>query len=144
MLRGKWAPLSDSPQDKRTPGRRALLSGGVQVSFVVEVDVREASAASGNAYSVTGPATDDAWASSSAALDEATRLFQDLTNELLAATAVAASGDSPWGQVSTALLVGESSGVRRRALAVAAPSTSSLSAERAADSLLEQPDTKAY
>lgn len=104
------APASQVRRLGREPGRRLTTSSSsssrsvVRVKFAVSVDVREAAAASGEAYSIIGPASDDGWATSNRSLAVATALVEGMVAELLAATSVdaqrrlarlAAAGEEP-------------------------------------------------
>jgi hypothetical protein len=65
---------------------RSLDSGNVTILFTIEVNVNEASGASGKAYSIAGPSSDDEWASSNDTLALAIALVGDVTSALSNAT----------------------------------------------------------
>ena len=71
------------------------------VHFALSLDVRAVSAATGSAYAVSGPASDDAWLSSNASVAAALALIADLAADLSAAVRAssdddAAAADSAW------------------------------------------------
>jgi len=81
-------PASSSSSNRRlgSIGRQSNSdSGSIRVRFTIAVDVREASVASGKVYTILGPSSDDAWASSNTSIAEATGLVEDMVADLLAA-----------------------------------------------------------
>jgi|AntAceMinimDraft_5_1070358.scaffolds.fasta_scaffold14186_2 hypothetical protein len=108
--------------DRRRRRRRRRLAGtdddggsitssgsGIVVHFALSLDVRAVSAATGSAYAVSGPASDDAWVTSNTSVAAALALVADLAADLSAAVRASsddddAAADSAWN-VAAALAV---------------------------------------
>jgi hypothetical protein len=89
----------DSEPNSRSGGLVGLasrpqrhLAGGASVTVTLALDVGAASAASGRAYAIAGPAGTTSWASSPQAQATAAQLASDVAAEISAATAPSSGG----------------------------------------------------